>query len=271
MSWFLIAALLYPSVVKTDANLFKEEKWKSRVDVADRTQYRWEKSKGGPFSPDEPVWKTTSLTPKSSFWRQDVKLKTGHRYLVGAWVRRDLANALLWCYGRTAKDKPYNYRVYLFGGFNRCLESYLRPEMKKKLGGDPDAWHLLYRPIEVTEDLAFPVQFKFGIFMSTGSVEISHPFLIDITGKDRIPLVVEHKGGKPVSRMSVEHVGLRDVQWTKTFPKPVTEFSEVLEITDSFRGFDNAKRIDGNMLSVTYADGTAENVYAPQENAFLVR
>ena len=67
----------------------------------------------------------------------------------------------------------------------------------------------------------------------------------------------------------MELVGLRDLQWEKRFPVPVAEYRETLDAADAFRGFDGSKRIDGNMLSVTYADGTKENVYAPQEGASL--
>lgn len=269
MSWILLAALFYPSVVETDANLFAEGRWQKRVDVPSGDVCKWEKSQGGPFSSDETAWKVSSLEPMSVFWRQNVALQTGHRYLMGAWIRRERARALLWCYGRTKKDKPYDKRLYLLGGFNSCLDRYLRPEIKEQLGGGGDTWQLLYRPIDVTEDLAGAAQFKFGVFMSTGSVEMSHPFLIDITGKDRIPLVAEVKGGKAASRIAVELVGLRDLQWEKRFPVPVAEYRETLDAADAFRGFDGSKRIDGNMLSVTYADGTKENVYAPQEGASL--
>ena len=268
MSWLLMAALLYPAAVKTDANLFRESAWHNKIDIPGAHAVGWEKSKGGPFSAEEPVWRTFSKIPMSVFWKQNVRLETGHRYLVGAWVRRENARVLLWSYARTKKDKPYDRRVYLLGGFNSCLERYLRPELKLQLGGGGDKWQLLYRPIEVTEELAGSVQFKFGIFMSTGMVEMSHPFLIDITGKDRMPLAVDHKG-EPVKRLALELVGLRDLQWEKRFAVPVSEYYEEIADSDVFRGFGNAKRIDGSMLSVMYADGVAENVYAPQEGASL--
>ena len=271
MSWVLFAALLYPSVVKTDANLFDAGKWHRRVDVPKEDICRWDTSKGGPFSAEEPVWKVSTLEPMSCFWRQNVSLKTGRRYLVGAWVRRDKARAMLWCFSRTKSDKPYDRRVYLFGGFNSCLEGYLRPQIKRRLSGDGDKWQLLYRPIEVPEELAGAVQFKFGVFMSVGTVEFAHPFLVDITEKGRVSLLAELNGGRAASRMSIEDVGTRDLRWKKDFPAPVAEYGEVVELTDALRGFDNVKRVDGSMLTVTYADGTAENVYAPQEGAFLAR
>lgn len=267
----MLAALLYPSVLKTEANLFKDDQWRSRADTEKTDMYKWEMSKGGPFSPDDNAWRVTSFQPMSSFWRQRVKLETGRTYLVGAWFRRDMARALIWCYARTKKDKPYDMRMYLFGGFNSCLTPYLRPEVKRKLGGSGDSWQLMYRPIEVKEDLAGPVEFKLGIFMSTGSVDIARPFLIDITGKNRIPLAVEHCGGKPISRIAVELVGLRDLVWQKSFDRPVQEYFEVVELSDALRGFKDANRVDGSMLSVTYADGMVENVYAPQEGAFMYR
>lgn len=269
MSWLLFAALLYPSVVKTDTNLFADGRWGRRVDIPKEDVCRWDKARGGPFSADETVWTVSTSEPMSCFWNQSVPLQTGHRYLVGAWVRRDKACALLWCYGRTKRDKPYNKRVYLLGGFNRCLDVYLRPEIKSLLGGGGDAWHLLYRPIDVTEDLAGATQFKFGVFMSTGTVEFSHPFLVDITGRDSVPLVAEVGGDKCVCRLAVELVGLRDLQWEKRFPVPAEGCCETIEAVDALRGFDNPRRIDGNMLSVTYADGSSELVYAPQEGTSL--
>jgi len=267
----LLAALFYPSVVKTDANLFAEDRWHKRVDVPKDEVCRWERGKGGAFASDETAWKVTTLEPMSCFWRQNVTLKTGHRYLMGAWVRRDKARAMLWCFSRTKSDKPYDRRVYLFGGFNSCLEGYLRPQIKRRLSGDGDKWQLLYRPIEVPEELAGAVQFKFGVFMSVGTVEFAHPFLVDITEKGRVSLLAELNGGRAASRMSIEDVGTRDLRWKKDFPAPVAEYGEVVELTDALRGFDNVKRVDGSMLTVTYADGTAENVYAPQEGAFLAR
>ena len=270
MNCMLFAALLYPSVVKTGANLFADGLWETRVDIPKAAEAcRWDKTRGGPFSADETVWTASSPEPQSCFWRQRVPLRKGRRYLMGAWVRRDKARVLLWCYGRTRSDKPYDRRAYLLGGFNSCLDIYLRPEIKSILGGGGDAWHLLYRPIEVTEDLAGAADFKFGVFMSTGTVEFSHPFLVDVTGMDRIPLVAEVKGDKGVSRLAVELVGLRDLQWEKRFPVPAAGCCETIDAVDALRGFGNSKRVDGNMLSVRYADGSSENVYAPQEGASL--
>lgn len=271
MSWLLIAALLYPAVVKTEANLFKEDAWRNRIDTMGEFPVGWEKSKGGPFSSEEPVWKLYSRKPMSVFWSQNVKVEKGRRYLVGAWVRRRMARALVWCYGRTKDDKPFDQRMYLFGGFNSCLDNYLRPEIKRKLGGDSDAWQLLYRPVEIDKDIAGSLQFKFGIFMSTGELDIAHPFLVDITGMELIPHMVEVSGGKRISRLAVELAGLRDLAWEKKFPEPADGFSGLIGDADALRGFNGANRIDGCMLSVKYADGSVENVYAPQEGAFLHR
>ena len=182
-----------------------------------------------------------------------------------------MARAIIWCWSKTESGKPYNHRLYLYGGFNSCLSEYLRPEMKRKLGGDPKSWQLMYRPIEVTEKLSCAVQFKIGIFMSTGSVEMSHPFLVDITGMDMIPLQVELNERKPVSKIAVSHVGLRDLVWSHNFTKPVTKFSQIIEHTDALRGFDGLNRVDGTLLSVIYSEGLAENVYAPQESVFMYR
>jgi hypothetical protein len=137
------------------------------------------------------------------------------------------------------------------------------------LAGNTSSWQLVYRTIEVDRELACPAQFKFGIYMSTGSVEMSHPFLIDITVKRHIPLTAKVKSEKNIKRLALEHVGVRDMVWEKIFTPPDSMFTGVIETSDALRGFGGANRIDGNMLSVTYADGVVENVYAPQENVFL--
>ena len=271
MTAVVLAALLYPTVVKTGENLFRDERWKGRSDSTVENIQTWEKLKGGPFSQDENAWRTESFVPESSFWRQDVKLETGHRYLVGMWFRSENARALIWCWSRKTNGKPFNERIYLYGGFNSCLAPYIRPEMKAKLGAGADGWKLIYRPIEVTEDLAIPVQFKFGIYMSTGALTMAHPFLIDITGKGDLSLTAETDAGRPVKSMSLIHLGIRDTIWSKTYAEPAADVSEVLsDGVDMLRGFEQ-NQVDGHQLTVTYADGTAENVSAPQENAFQWR
>ena len=126
-------------------------------------------------------------------------------------------------------------------------------------------------PIEVTEELAIPVQFKFGIYMSTGALTMAHPFLIDITGKGDLSLTAETDAGRPVKSMSLIHLGIRDTIWSKKYAEPAADVSEVLsDGVDMLRGFEQ-NQVDGHQLTVTYADGTAENVSAPQENAFQWR
>ena len=126
MNVLIIAALLYPSILKTDNNLFKEEMWKQNIDLVANSNYEWSKSKGGPFSEGETVWKVSSHIPVSSFWRQDIKLKTGHKYLVGAWVRRDMARAIIWCWSKTESGKPY-INVTPF------IQSVLREHFKSRI------------------------------------------------------------------------------------------------------------------------------------------
>ena len=271
MTAVILAALLYPTVVKTGENLFRDERWEGRSDSAVENIQEWKKVKGGPFSPDENAWWSESRVPESCFWRQDVKLETGRRYLVGMWFKSENARALIWCWSRQKDGKPFNKRIYLYGGFNSCLAPYIRVEMKAKLGNGAGGWKLIYRPLEITEDLEIPVQFKFGIYMSTGSLTMAHPFLVDITGKTDLSLTAETDAERPVKAMSLIHLGIRDTIWSKKLEAPAAGISEVLtDGVDMLRGFEQNK-VDGHQLTVTYADGTAENVSAPQENAFQWR
>ena len=270
-SALILAALLYPTVVKTGENLFSDARWKSRTDSDKADIHAWSEGKGGPFSADEPNWRAESFVPESCFWRQDRKLEAGHRYLVGMWFKSDNARALVWCWSRTKSGKPFNERIYLYGGFNSCLAPYIRPEMKAKLAGGADRWKLIYRPLEVTEPLAIPVQFKFGIYMTTGAVTIAHPFLVDITDAKDLSLTAETTDGRPVKSLALLHVGVRDTIWSKPLPTPAVNLRETLvDGVDMLRGFDENK-VDGHQLVVTYAVGTVEIVFAPQENAFQRR
>ena len=268
----LAAALLYPTVVKTGENLFRDERWKSRSDAADPARAQtWEKLKGGPFSSEENAWRTESFRPESSFWRQDVKLSAGRTYLVGMWFRSENARAIMWCWSRTKSGKPFNERLYLYGGFNSCLAPYISDAMRAKLGGGADRWKLIYRPLVVSEELAIPVQFKFGIYMSTGAITIAHPFLIDITDCPDRSLTAEVSGPQAIRSLSLQQVGLRDTVWRKSFKEPVPSFEGALvDSVDMLRGFEQ-NQVAGHLLSVEYADGRIETVSAPQENAFKVR
>ena len=68
-------------------------------------------TKGGPFSADEPAWETESLAPESAYWRTYARVKPGHSYLVGTWVKYANAKILLWNYGTQVDGKPSNQRL----------------------------------------------------------------------------------------------------------------------------------------------------------------
>jgi len=263
----LAAALLYPAVVRTEKNLLHAEKWITSGLPHGQT---WERLSGGPFSADESAWKTYSSVPVSSYWAQNVKMEKGHRYLVGMWMRRENARVVIWCRAKQTNNKELDKRLYLFGGFNECLAEYIRPSVKELISGDPNSWKLMYRPLEITEDLVYGTAVSFGIYMSTGTLVFSHPFVIDITGMSSLPLVVEQSDGKPVSSISLVEAGVRDEVWSRKFEKPEVSFRVSFDgIADALRGFRFADgQVEGHLLQVKYADGTSESIWAPQENSF---
>ena len=112
----------------------------------------------------------------------------------------------------------------------------------------------------------------FGIYMATGSMVFSAPFLVDVTARADRSLTIDIAAARPIRRLAVEHVGERDMVWQRDFREPVTAFREaVADVTDYRRGMDNPRRIDGHALNVFYVDGTAAKVFAPQENVFMER
>lgn len=270
----LATALLYPSVVKTGENLLSDEKWKKEGREPEQS---WSVSRGGPFSPDEPAWTVKSSIPVSAFWKQTVPLQVGHRYLVGMWMRRENARAFAWCFGKRKDGRPFDERIYLFGGFNECLTPYVRPQLQERIGGDPKAWKLMYRPVEIEDELAYDPTVYLGIYMSTGSLTFAHPFLVDVTGQTSLPLTAELTGGKKASSMSLIEADVQDVIWTRKFESPAETFSWTSEdVADALRGYAkkevfccSGQKVEGHILSVTYDDGTSECVFAPQENMFV--
>jgi hypothetical protein len=203
-----------------------------------------------------------------------VKVEKGRRYLVGAWTRQANTRVLLWIWGRKENGKPLNERLYLFGGYNTCLEPYLRAETKAKLSGEPNSWKLMYRPLDIDSDLrGGTVQVKIGIYMSTGAMTFSHPFMIDITDLQDKTLTVDVSGDKPISRLALSRLGLRDVIWEKRFDAPRKSYREAIRFSDCLRGFDGdpMRPVSGHSLFATYQDGMSQSVTAPQEHSVRVR
>ena len=230
--------------------------------------------KGGPFSDAADAWSVTLLAPDGAYWRAYPAVEKGRTYLYGAWVRIDNANILLRSYGTDGgTGKPLDQRLYCYGGFNAYLRPDLSERMAKKLAGDPGEWKLCYRL------LSFPNGVKggrfcaaMGVYLSTGTMTFSEPFLIDVTDAADRSLTVDVSGDRPFRRLTVVATGLGDIMWSKDFAEPVTSFKGTVpaDRADFARGQDAAV-IEGHTLEVTYADGTSAVVHSPQEKTFTKR
>lgn len=266
-------ALLYPEAVVTETNLLDGIEWRAMKVVGEGRPREAERTFGGPFSADEPAWTIETFAPVPAYWCARPAVEKGHEYLVGAWLRFANAKVLLLGSGKTAgTGKRIDERIYCFGGHNPHLDKFLSPRTLRKLAEGSEAWRLCFRRIsfpEGVEDGRFNLWI--GLYFAAGKMTFSHPFLIDVTGREDRALTVRLVGSKPVKEVSVEHAGLHDVIWKRTFAVPVMDFREKLSgITDFMRGLD-ADRVLGHALRVTYADGSAEAVCAPTDNECLRR
>ena len=195
--------LFYPTVLESATNMLAQAKWRPPK----KETCRAVRAKGGPFSADEPAWETESFAPESAYWRTYARVKQGHSYLVGAWVKYANAKILLWNYGTQVDGKPSNQRLYCFGGFQYYLTPYMSDELQRKLGGNPDEWKLLFRRLD------YPVALKsdslclaMGTYMATGKMTMSAPFLVDVTGVPGRSLTIDIAGEKPIRRLTVFRV-----------------------------------------------------------------
>ena len=261
--------LFYPTALATETNLFDGIAW-TPPNMSCEKGCIYSRAKGGPFSPDEPVYRVKMPRPSAAYWRAHPPVRAGRTYLVGAWVRFANAKVLL-CNDaiHPVTGKRINRRLYCFGGHNAWIEPFLSPRTLEKLGGNADEWRLCYRHI------SFPDGIKpgshtsaFGLYIAGGEMEFSHPFFVDVTDLKDKSLKIDIADSKPVRSLAVVHVGLHDVVWRKEFASPVTGFAVTLPgDTDYSRGFDR-NTIEGHALEVQYADGSRETVYAPQERIF---
>ena len=264
--------LLYPTVLKNAPNIIEKAEWK--LPFGDSEAYTVEKQKGSPFSDEAPAWHIRLTAPEGAYWRAYPNVQTGRRYLYGAWVRVDNANILLRAYCNKVSDGTlYDQRLYCYGGFNEYLLPYLSTRMAKKLVGNPDEWKLCYRI------LTFPEAVKgdrfcaaMGVYLSTGAMTFTEPFLIDITDSNERSLTIDVCGTRPFRRLSVIATGLGDIVWSKEFPKPVTSYKGVVpaELADFERG-QGEDVIEGHTLEVIYVDGTVKAVHSPQEKILTKR
>lgn len=264
--------LFYPSVLKTATNLIASAKWRPPPAKSGKDcRAAW--VKGTPFDADAPAMEVESFAPESAYWRTYAKVEKGHSYLVGAWVKFSNAKVLFWTYGKKPDGKPSDLRLYSLAGYQSYLSPYFSDELKRQLSGRADEWKLMFRTLEYPDGLiGGNICMAMGIYMATGKVTIAAPFLLDITDVKDVSLMADIAGAKPIRKLAVEHVGERDVIWEKSFLAPVTDFVEAMpSVTDFMRGMDGRNQIDGHVLNIYYADGTAAKVFAPQENVFKQR
>ena len=266
-------ALLYPTVVETGVNLVGDGKW-IRPD-GNPAQVTAEETSGGPFNTTAPAWKLCLATPGGGpYWRHPVKVVQGHTYLMGAWLQIDNTTIAIRGSARNPLNKhAIEDRVYLFGGFNKCLKPYFSERMQAKIIGDPKAWKLCYRLVSypdgtVGDNLSMSV----GIYLATGGITFANPFFIDVTGLADRSLTIDVAGTRPFKRLDVVATGIGDVVWSQNFPQTATTFKGVVPASaaDFTRGLTNTL-IEGHTLVITYADGTVKSVHAPQEKTRTTR
>ena len=264
--------LFYPAVLKTTPNLLANAKWRPPGEASEKdSRAAW--VKGTPFDDAAQAMEIETFAPESAYWRSHVNVQKGHTYLVGAWVKYANARILFWNYGKKVDGKPSDQRLYCFAGTQSYLTPYFSERVRQRLGGDPDEWKLMFRTLEYPEPVAGDrITVAMGLYMATGKVTIAAPFFIDVTDVADTSLQIDIAGAKPVRRLTIEHVGVRDVIWQKEFPNPVTDFCEkVPTVTDFRRGMDGRNEIDGHALNVYYVDGSMSKVFAPLEHVFKYR
>lgn len=264
--------LLYPTVLETLPNAFKGMEW--LLPFGDSNEYTVQKLKGSPFSDDASAWQIRLHAPDGAYWKAYAGIRTGRKYLYGAWVRSDNANILLRAFGNRASNGTlYDQRLYCYGGFNEYLLPYLSPKMAKKLVGDPKEWKLCYRILSFPEDLKGD-RFcaAMGVYSSTGAMTFAEPFLIDITQNKERSLTIDVSGSRPFRRLSIIATGLGDVVWSKEFPNHAAVYKGTVpaEVADFARGQDE-DMIEGHTLEVSYVDGTVGIVHSPHEKIFTKR
>ena len=171
--------LFYPSVLKSGKNMLEGAKWRPPGEKSEKDS-RAARLKGGPFSVDEPAYEVESFAPESAYWRTHAKVLKGHTYLVGAWVKFSNAKILFWCNAKRIDGKPSDQRLYCFSGFQSYLTPYFSETVRNRLGGNPDEWRLMFRTLEYPEPVVNDsVTIAMGLYMATGKMVFSAPFLLD--------------------------------------------------------------------------------------------
>ena len=210
--------LFYPNLLTTEKNLFDECEWTPPNQSFEKGSIS-KRLKGGPFSLDDTVYFVKTVRPHSAYWRARPSVEKGRKYLVGAWVRFPNAKVLL---GNDAmhpvSGRRLDRRLYCFGGHNAWIEPFLSPRTREVLGGDSATWRLCYRLVEFPEGIK-PGSHRsaFGLYLAAGEMEFSKPFFVDVTDVKDHSLLIDIAKEKPIRRLAVIHVGVRDIIWEKDF------------------------------------------------------
>ena len=210
-------ALLYPAVVGTGVNMVGDGKW--TYPSGDSVRFKAERLSGGPFSEADPAWQLEMCAPEGAYWRHQVKVKKGRRYLMGAWVRMDNTKVAIRGHGRAISGgHNEDKRVYLYGGFNAYLKPYMSERMMQLLAGDPNEWKLLYRLVEYPDGVAGDrLNMAVGIYLSTGRMAFANPFFIDVTDMKDRALAVDVSSSRPFRRIAVIATDIGDEVWHVDF------------------------------------------------------
>lgn len=259
----------YPAVVDERPNLLADCRWSYQRLLPHAA---FEDGVGGPRA-ESRTYRVVSRKAASAYaLSQTVKVEPGRVYLEGAWLKFANAKVMMQASAYdTATGETFDPRIYVYGGYNSFLEPFFSESTKRRLGGDPAAWKLVYRTTTYPKTIrGNEVTVWMGLYLAEGDVTFADPFLIDVTGLARRPLVVDIRGGKPVKALAVSETDTRDVVWSKRFDAPVTDFRETVGTTDFLRGKENNK-MDAYQLEVEYDDGSRERVDCPLAGSFKER
>lgn len=258
---------LYPAILKTEKNLLKSDlqDWNGKS----LPKCQMKRGIGTPFSLIEPNLLIVSTDTKPNYWGTVKKVPAGHTYLAGAWVKNDNAKILFWFWGDYGKPpKRVNQRIHFFSGCSSILKNYLSPESQSLLCGDPEAWHLCYRLVEIPKEAKnFYLKMMIGTYFATGNITIANPFLIDVTKVADSGMILEIKGSKSIRNIKVIDLYNQDTIFSKTFEHPITDFKTEIPRTSFKHGLNGKLKFSGYVLQVEYTDGSVKEFSAPEKSA----
>ena len=261
----------YPTASRVAENQLADDWRPPGTNNAWALDVKYAKGRGGPFAENAETRRVWCERQQPGYWRKTVKVKPGRTYLSGTWAKMAPSKLLL---NHTAKNgqtgKYLQERLYYFCGFNQQLLPYFSEETRRMITGDPERWRLFYRTMTFPQGtFKDRLEVSFGLYINAGDITFADSFFVDVTDLPHTMEVVID-GEKPIKRLVVKYMGLRDTLWEKKFNPVVTDFSCTLPPeVDAFRDGSNAPR--GHALVIYYADGTQYTVYAPEQGCFVSR